>query len=573
LSSEAVATLRAYRWPGNVRELNSLIERTVLRWPESVIPASALRLAVLPDTSAARETLPRVSLTELDRRRLSEVLAETGWNISRTAEILGITRNTVRARISKYDLRRTGQTEGSGANLFEDDQDPTVDATAPKEARYETIVIQTPGAEIGLPSARPPGLSSPALPEAAVRAGSDSFRGRPSIAVLPFHSEGEPDSQDYFGDGVVEDIIGALASLRELFVISRSSTIRYRGTNVDASKVGRQLGVKYALFGSIRRARPRLRVSVELAETANGAVVWGSHFDGVTEDLFALQDQIATRVANTIAPQVREAELQRALRKRPDNLEAYDCLLRGLAQLYRLNPEDFAQARVWLEKAIALDPTYAAPYAWLADWHGIRVYQGWSPDPAVDHAEVIRLATAAVDLDSFDALALALCGHAKSLLLHEFEEAIALFDRALAASPSSALAWMRSSPTYSYIGDAQEAIRRANQGIRLSPVDTHLFYPHTSLGIGYYVAGDHDEGARWGRRAREGNPRYTANLRFLAANLAAAGHTEEAGEVSRALLALQPDFLVGRFIEGYPIQDPERRGRLGDHLRRAGLPG
>jgi adenylate cyclase len=289
--------------------------------------------------------------------------------------------------------------------------------------------------------------------------------------------------------------------------------------------------------------------------------------------LFALQDQIATKVVTTIAPQVREAELRHAMRKRPESMQAYDYVLRALAQLYRLSEADFTQARTWLERAIALDPGYAAPYALLADWHSIRVYQGWSPNPAEDQAEVMRLATAALERDSFDAMALALCGHVKSLLLHEFEEAIALFDRAIAASPSSAIAWMRSSPTYSYIGDAGEAIRRAEHGLRLSPLDPHAFYPHTSLGIGHYVARQHDEGARWGRTAREENPKYSANLRFLAANLAAAGHADEAREVSQALMAVEPRFRVDRFVEGYAILDPERRDRLARHLRLAGLPG
>ena len=562
LSPEASAAMRAYRWPGNVRELNGLIERAVLMCQDPQIPVSALRFAAAPSPSVVRDPPSRTSSADWERQRLSDVLTETGWNISRTADILEITRNTVRARIAKYGLRRSGRPESRDAFPVADD--PDQETGAPSELNEGDAILEAP------PGVSPV-LALAGAPEAS-RGFIDALRGRPSIAVLPFRSEAEGENQDYFGAGVVEDIIGALSSLRELLVISRSSTIRYRA-NADITRVGRQLGVKYALSGSIRRAGARLRVSVELAETGNGAVVWGSHFDGATEDLFALQDQIATRVASTIAPQVREVELHRALRKRPDNLEAYDCVLRALAQLYRLNLEDFAQARAWLEKAIALDPTYAAPYAWLADWHSIRVYQGWSPDTTVDHAEVIRLATAAVERDSYDAMALALCGHAKSLLLHEFDEAIALFDRALAASPSSALAWMRSSPTYSYLGNAEEAIRRASYGIQLSPIDTHLFYPHTSLGIGYYVAGDHEEGARWGRRARDENTKYTANLRFLAANLAAAGRSEEAREVSESLLALEPGFLVSRFVESYPIQDPERRRRLADDLRRAGLPG
>jgi tetratricopeptide (TPR) repeat protein len=254
-------------------------------------------------------------------------------------------------------------------------------------------------------------------------------------------------------------------------------------------------------------------------------------------------------------------------------MEAYDCMLRGLAKLYKLSPEDFAEARTWLERALALDPAYATPHALLAIWHGVRVGQGWSPDPVADQAEVLRRASAALERDSFDPMALAMCAHAKSILLYEFDEAISLFDRAVAASPSSAIAWTRSSATYSYIGNAPEAIRRAEHGLRLSPLDPHLFYTHTMLTLGHYVAGNHEEAAQWGRKAREENPRFTANLRLLAASLAAAGHRDEAREVSQALLAVQPGFEVGRFIDRYAIRDPDRRDRLAAHLRLAGLPG
>jgi DNA-binding NtrC family response regulator/TolB-like protein/tetratricopeptide (TPR) repeat protein len=538
LSSEALVTLHAHRWPGNVRELNGVIERAVLSSQDAVIGAEALRLDVAAPASAdeTRGAL-REEIADLERRRLAEALTRTGWNISRTATELGIARNTLRARIARYGLR------------------------APAHAESGEPRVELPAADPG-ESPRSRGAATPVL------------HGRPSLAVLPFRVDGEDESKSYFGDGIVEDIVGSLASLRELLVISRSSTLRYRGGDVDVRVVGRDVGVKYALSGAVRRSGPRMRVSVELAETADGAVVWAQSFDGVSDDLFTLQDQIAARVVNTIAPQVREAELRRALRKRPDSLEAYDCMLRGLALLYRLNPEDFADARTWLEKAIALDPSYAAPYAMLANWHVIQAQQGWSgPDAATNNAEVMRMAMAALQRDSFDAMALALYGHVKSLLRYEFDEAIALFDRALEASPSSAFAWTRSSPTHSYIGATAEAIRRAEEGLRLSPLDPHVFFPHTSLGIAYYVAGEHDEGARWGRKAREENPRYVANLRVLAANLAAAGHTDEAREVGQAMLALAPRFTVGPFVEGYPIRDPGRRDRLARDLRAAGLPG
>jgi len=588
LSPEAQAAMRVYHWPGNVRELNSVIERAVIMCPTAVIPPADLSFEAFAETPTTE--VPPGDVAAGERQRLSDVLGRTGWNISRTAAILGITRNTVRARIAKHGLNPTEpvgrivdtpSAEHSGVPTADRDEippgPPTVESSTVPAVTH--IEVASPLAETVGPVGAVEVSSAPTLRPwprsgaAALAAGPLELpAGRPSIAVLPFHVRGESEDQTYFGDGVVEDIIGALAALREVFVISRSSTLRY-GAGADVRTVGRDVGVGYVLSGSVRRADARLRVSAELAETSRGTVVWASHFDGISEDLFALQDQIASRVVSTIAPQVREAELRRALRKRPDSLEAYDCVLRGMAQRYHLNLDDFTEARTWLERAIALDPGYAAPYALLADWYSIRVGQGWSTDPAADYAEVIRLATAAYERDSFDAMALALCGHVKSLLLHKFDDAIALFDRAIAASPSSAIAWTRSSPTYSYIGDAQEAIRRAEQGLRLSPLDVHIFFAHAILGLALYVAADHEEGIRWGRQAREENPRWTANLRFLAVNLAAAGQLDEARDVGRALLALEPGFQVDRFMVGYPLRDAERRARFADHLRRAGLPG
>jgi transcriptional regulator with AAA-type ATPase domain/TolB-like protein/Tfp pilus assembly protein PilF len=551
LSPDAFAALRAYRWPGNVRELNSMIERAVLLCPTPIIPATALGLGASPEILVSDPYgTADVDIDAFQRQRLSEALARTGWNISRTAAVLGVARNTVRARIARYGLRSPGESEV---------------IVAPADPRPA-------GAERGTTEHQGParaGAENTYVFAAKVGTG----QGRPAVAVVPFRVEGEDEARTYFGDGIVEDIVGALASIRELLVISRSSTLRYRGAPVDVRTMGRELGASYALSGSVRRAGPRMRVSVELAETSGGAVIWASHFDGVSEDLFALQDQIATGVVGTLAPQVREAELRRALRKRPESLEAYDCALRGLAQLYVLIPQDFEEAHTWLEKAVALDPGYAMPYALLAIWHSIRVGQGWSSDAAADQAAVLRLATAAIARDSYDAMALALCGHSKSILRYEFEDAMLLFDRALEASPSSAIAWMRSSPTYAYIGDPEEAIRRATEGLRLSPFDPLVFLAHTGLTLAHYVAGRYDEAARWGRKALEENPHYTANLRLLAASLAAAGNTDEARETAQALLKADSTFQVGRFVAAYAIRDPGRRDRLGEHLRLAGLPG
>jgi transcriptional regulator with AAA-type ATPase domain/TolB-like protein len=548
LSPDARRALHAYRWPGNVRELNSVIERVLLLSPAPIITAEALGLhgpSPAPVDRVAEGEPPPFG--DLERDRLAAALARTGWNISRTAALLGITRNTVRARIARYGLRAPGTKPSEEAEAGERGQ--------PAEADEP----------LGGPGPRgPAGLARGGPPERTA--------GRPSIAVLPFSVEGGDPSRGYFGEGVVEDIIGSLASLGELLVISRNSTLRYRGGGADVRMVGRDLGVGYVLSGNVRRADDRLRIAVELAESRRGTVVWARHFDGMTRDLFALQDEIANKAVATLAPQVREAELRWALRQRPESMEAYDCFLRGSTQRYHLSAEEFAEAGVWLRRAIELDPGYAAPYAVLADWYSIRIYQGWSPDTAADRAEAARLGTAALERDSFDATALAVCGHLKSFLFQEFDDAIALFDRALAVSPNSALAWTRSSATYSYLGRGDEAVVRAEEGMRLSPLDPHLFFTHASLGLGHYVAGRAREAARWGQKAMDANPRFLSNLRILAASLAAANQLADAQAVARALLALDPGFRVSTFIEGYALRDPDRRALLASHLRLAGLP-
>jgi DNA-binding NtrC family response regulator/tetratricopeptide (TPR) repeat protein len=593
LSAEARAALLGYPWPGNVRELSNVLERAALLSEGPLLTPAALQMprvrAAVPEETPSLQD----AVGDVERTLLLEALRETGWNISRAATRLGLSRNTIRYRIDKYGLRQDsppaspspGQRPGPPESMASEPASSVqAEGERLKEVLEETgwnisqtaailgITRNTVRARVTKYGLRP---TSAAVPD-EMPSGQDAMkvsRGRPAIAVLPFLVEGETEGQGYLGDGIVEDIIGALAGVRDLLVISRNSTLRYRGVRVEVGEVGRDLGVTYALSGSVRRAGQRLRVSAELAETAHGAVVWASHFDGIADDLFALQDQIATRVITTIAPQVREAELRRALRKRPESMEAYDCVLRALAQIYRLNREDFEEARIWLEKAIARDPSYATPYALLAIWHSIRFGQGWSPDPAADQAEVLRLALAALERDSFDAMALALCGHAKSILRYEFDDALALFDRALTISPSSAIAWTRSSPTYSYLGDAREALARAEQGLRLSPFDLHVFYTHTILGLAQYVAGEYEEAVRWCRKAREENPQFTANLRLFAASLAALGQTDEAREAGGALLSVEPRFQVGRFVESYAIRDPERRDRLARQLRSAGLPG
>jgi adenylate cyclase len=346
---------------------------------------------------------------------------------------------------------------------------------------------------------------------------------RPSIAVLPFVEPGVPSEQTYFGDGVVEDIVGGLASLQELFVISRNSTLKYRERPADLPAIGHELGTRYVLTGSIRRTDNQIRISAELADAETSGVLWTDRVTGDLSDLFAVQDRLTERVIQTIAPNIYGAEIRRVARKRTENFDAYDYRLRGLDLVYRLTPQEFDQAHEMFRKSIELDESYATPHALTALWHSIRVHQGWSPDRPQDLAAVDRFAAAALERDPLDVWALSLSGHLRALLFRDFEGALLLFDRAIDASPNSAFAWARSSPTFCYMGDGAEARRRAEGALRLSPFDPQIFFTHTALGHAGYTQGDYESAVVWGREAYAENPRYTANIRLLVASLAAAG--------------------------------------------------
>jgi TolB-like protein len=398
------------------------------------------------------------------------------------------------------------------------------------------------------------------------------WKSRPSIAVLPFVEYGVKPGDSFIGEGISEDVVAALASLPDLFVISRSSTLKYRDAPVNIETVGRELGVRYVLSGSVRRRDDRLRVLAELADTESLEVIVTDRIEGPASDLFELQDRLTQRVLQTIAPHIRGAEVRRARSKRTDNLDAYDYFLRGLDLLYRLDSDQFEQARRMFELSISLDENYAAPHAFTALWHSIRFQQGWSPDKSKDLKSVDEFASAALLRDQNDVWALSLSGHLRAFLFRDFDVAFALFDRALRASPNSAFAWARSSPAFNYIGETAEARRRAEEALRLSPFDPHIFFTHCTLGIAAYIESDYETAIAWGRRSYAENPIYTANLRFLTASLAANGQLEEARRIGATLRSVEPHFQVRRFVETYALQDKNFTSRLSKNLLLAGLP-
>jgi len=401
---------------------------------------------------------------------------------------------------------------------------------------------------------------------------SQLSRERPSIAVLPFRALPSEPALDYLGDGLAEEIVAALASLRELMVISRNSTQRFRDTPGDAMTVSRGLGARYVLSGSLRRSNDRLRIVAELADAVDRAVLWAQRYDFEMQDVFEVQDRITSVIVNTLAPQIRQAEVQRVLQKRPENMTAYDHFLEAVSLMYRLREDDFARAGSAIRRAIALDDSYAPAFALASEWHALRIGQGWSPSPRDDSFEAIRLAEAALDRDPNNALALANLGHQRAYLFRDFDQALSLFDRALAASPGHARAWGLSAPTFNYLGDPEAALSRAQQALTLSPVDPLAFWYRTSICIAHYTAGEYDTAVGAARAALAENPRYTTIWRTLAAALAALGRKDEALTAARRVLELEPGFRAKVYADAYPYHDAVRRERLRRHLVDAGLP-
>jgi adenylate cyclase len=395
----------------------------------------------------------------------------------------------------------------------------------------------------------------------------------PSLAVLPLENLGGDPADDYFADGIVEDIILSLAGLRELFVIARASTIKYRGHSPDPSEVGRALGARYIVFGSVRRSERLVRVAIQACDAQTNEILWGDVVEVEPGELFDLQDHIVQKIVTGIAPNVRKSELRNALRKRPDSFTAYDHALRAIQLINSLDKQTFLRARDFLNKAIAEDQHFAMPVAWAARWHSLYVGQGWSDNPSADSVSAIELAARAIELDGENALALATFGHLKSFLFHEYDGALIYFDRALSACPNHALAWVLSSATLSYIGEAEQAISRAEHGLRLSPFDQSLFTYYMFLNLAHYTKGDYAESVKWGRMSLSENGLYTANHRVLIAGLVGLDRLEEARDVAARMLTIEPAFRLSIYERTrQPFRHERIKDRYMNHLRTAGLP-
>lgn len=402
--------------------------------------------------------------------------------------------------------------------------------------------------------------------------GAPTLPDRPSIAVLPFQNlSGDPE-QDYFADGMVEDIIGALSRIRWLFVIARNSSFTYKGRPVDVRQVGRELGVRYVLEGSVRRVANRVRIAGELIDASSAAHLWADRFDGSLENIFDLQDRISASVVGAIGPRLEQAEIDRAKRKPTESLDAYDYFLRGMANVHHWTRDHNHAALLLFHKAIELDPEFATAHGTAAYCYVLRKLNGWMKDRRQETAEAVRLARRAVELGKDDAIALSRGGHALGFLARDLDGAAAFLDRALWLNPNLATAWFLSGWVRVFRGESGTAIERFERAMRLSPLDPILCSMQNGVGFVHFLAGRYDDASLWAEKSFREQPNYLPATCVTAASNALAGRLEEARNALARVRQIDPALRVSNLGDWYPLRRSEDLARLADGLRKAGLP-
>jgi TolB-like protein len=420
--------------------------------------------------------------------------------------------------------------------------------------------------------------SAPGLPEGVPPASNDAvvnppaLPDKPSIAALPFANlSGDPE-QEYFADGVVEDIVSALSRIRWLFVIARNSSFTYKGRAVDVKQVGRELGVRYVLEGSVRKAANRVRITGQLIDATTGTNIWADRFEGTLDDIFELQDQVATSVVGAISPQLERAEIERARRKPTESLDAYDYYLRAVRKLHEGTREAIGEALRLFLMAIQLDPDFASAYAMAAWCHFWRKVNGWMSDRPREIAEGIQLARRAMALGRDDAVALTRSGHALAHLAGDLDGGIALLDRALVLNPNLAAAWFLGGFLRAWRGEPDAAIEYFARATRLSPLDPETYRIQAGMALAHLFAGRYDTASSWAGKAVRDLPSFLMGVGVAAASHALAGRTVEAGRAMDHLRQLDPGLRISNLRDWLPIRRPQDLATFIDGLRAAGLP-
>jgi TolB-like protein/tetratricopeptide (TPR) repeat protein len=431
----------------------------------------------------------------------------------------------------------------------------------------QSFVVTVPGrgyrlldqpltATMGSTDARP----GPALPD------------KPSIAVLPFLSMSDDPEQQYFADGVVEEIITALSRFSSLFVIARNSSFTYKSRSVDVKQVGRELGVRYVLEGSVRRDGRRVRITGQLIDASTGAHLWADRFDGELEDIFGVQDRVTVSVVGAIAPKLEQAEIERTKRKPTASMDAYDYFLRGRASFHQWTRDANNEALRSFYKTIEFDPDFASAYGMAAWCYSQRKTNGWIIDPEQEFAETDRLAGRAAELGKDDAVALSSAGFARARVLGDLDAGVAFIDQALALNPNLAQALYCSGFVRCWLGELEVALEHLRQVMRLSPIDPLMFMMQSGTALAHFLAGRYDEASSWAEKALLQKANSHLALRLAAASSALAGRMEEAQNAVSRLRQLDPALRVSDLKEIIPLRRQQDFARYAEGLRKAGLP-
>jgi TolB-like protein/class 3 adenylate cyclase len=392
---------------------------------------------------------------------------------------------------------------------------------------------------------------------------------KPSIAVLAFQNmSGDPD-QEYFADGIVEDIITALARMPWFFVVARNSSFTYKSRAVDLKQVGRDLGVRYILEGSVRSAGNRVRVTGQLIDAITGTHLWAERFDGSLRDVFDLQDQITSSIIAALTPKLEQAEIERAKRKPTENLTAYDCYMRGLTCFHRGSRQSLIDALQLFDRAIELDSGFASAYG-MASWCCIiRNNNGWLPKPEIER--MTSLARKAGRLGKDDPIALGVSGVVLAQIEGDLTAGSALLDRALMLGPSLAAVWHLSGWVRLYRGQAKNAIEHMKRALRLNPLDPLRYAEQNGLAAAYFLDGQYDKAATWADRSLHEQPNYSAAIRMAAASCALAGQTAKAKSYMARMLEIDPSLRASKLTGIVPFRGNADAARYVDGLRQAGL--
>lgn len=395
---------------------------------------------------------------------------------------------------------------------------------------------------------------------------------KPSIAVLPFSNMSDGPAQDYFVDGVVDEIITALSRINWLFVIARNSSFTYRNRDVDMKQVGRELGVRYLLGGTVKRAADRVRVSAQLVEASTGANLWADRYDGEFSGIFDLQDQIASSVAGTIAPRLERAEMERSRRKPIASLDAYDYYLRGIQELHKFRREANAEALSNFYRAIELDPEFASAFGHAAICFTQRRGSGWVTNRGEDVAEVRRLARRAIELGKDDAIALCTAGYALADVADEVEDGAAYIERALALNPNLATAWLLSGYVKVSLGEHEAAIPRLLHSMRLSPQDMHMSTMQAAMASALFFGGRFEEAFSWAEMAVRSRITNLYASAIAAASAAFAGRNTDTQKMMYLLREAAPLLRLSNLKDVVSYFRPKDFDAFSEALRKAGLP-